>query len=202
MNSRPFTFSYAYLLTMSFVEGSAVMGVELASAKMIAPFYGNTLYVWAAILGITLLGLLCGYLLGGAISKSYQTLPNLFIVLLIGGLLVLAMPYTSNFILETSLNWEVRSAITISALTYLFPPLVCFGMVTPMIIQLLGITSSKYGRIAGTVYAISTSGGILITFLYGFYMLPFIGLKISVILIALFLLIFPAHYAIKIMIAK
>ena len=187
---------------MSFVEGSAVMGVELASAKMIAHFYGNTLDVWAAILGITLLGLLCGYLLGGAMSKSYPVLPGLFIVLFIGGILVLAMPYMSNLILETTIDWEVRLAITISVIFYLFPPLVCFGMVTPMIIRLLSATSSKYGKIAGTVYAISTSGGILITFLYGFYMLPFIGLKISVLLMALFLLIFPAHYALKMLIAK
>ena len=56
---------------VSCLEGAAVMIGELAGAKLIAPFYGNSLYVWTSVLGTTLIGLASGYYLGGIVSKKY-----------------------------------------------------------------------------------------------------------------------------------
>ena len=56
------------LYVLSFIEGGAVMGAELVSAKMIAPYFGNSLYVWASVLGVTLTSLMIGYLIGGRLS--------------------------------------------------------------------------------------------------------------------------------------
>ena len=53
------------LLLVAFIEGGAVMAIELAGAKMVAPFYGTSLYVWASVLAVTLSGLTTGYFLGG-----------------------------------------------------------------------------------------------------------------------------------------
>ena len=54
-----------FLFLLAFMEGASVMACELLGAKMISPFFGSSLYVWAAVLGMTLFGLMSGYYTGG-----------------------------------------------------------------------------------------------------------------------------------------
>jgi hypothetical protein len=61
-----------FLLFLAFIEGASVMACELLGAKMIAPFFGSSLYVWASVLGITLFGLMTGYYTGGYLSEKIK----------------------------------------------------------------------------------------------------------------------------------
>ena len=56
------------LLILSFVEGAVVMVAELCGAKLLAPIFGSSLYVWASVMGITLGALASGYFYGGWLS--------------------------------------------------------------------------------------------------------------------------------------
>ena len=51
-----------------FVSGAVLLGVEIASSRVLAPFFGNSLYVWGALIGVVLTGLAIGYWLGGALA--------------------------------------------------------------------------------------------------------------------------------------
>jgi predicted membrane-bound spermidine synthase len=73
----------------------------------------------------------------------------------------------------------VRLGSLFSVLFFLSPSLICMGMVSPIIIQLISDSDENPGKVAGTVYAISTVGGILTTFLFGFYLIPELGIKAS-----------------------
>ncbi len=53
------------LYTISFVEGASVMAAEICGAKLLAPFFGSSLYVWSSVMAITLGGLASGYFIGG-----------------------------------------------------------------------------------------------------------------------------------------
>ncbi len=53
------------LLFLSFIEGAVVMAAELCGAKLLAPVFGSSLYVWASVMGITLAALALGYFLEG-----------------------------------------------------------------------------------------------------------------------------------------
>ena len=64
------------LLFFAFFEGFCVMAVGLFSAKLIAPYFGGSLYVWASVLGITLLSLMIGYYSGGLIPEILPTPGN------------------------------------------------------------------------------------------------------------------------------
>jgi predicted membrane-bound spermidine synthase len=183
-----------YLFLIAFVEGGCLMGTELVGAKLVAPYYGNSLYVWAAVLGLTLGGLATGYFLGGMTSKKYPYHSTLHLIVALSALLVALMPLTSSAIMEATLALPLRVGITISCLVFLFPPLVTFGMVSPMIIRLNTTEVAVVGRSAGTVYAISTFGGIVITFLFGFYFIPYIGLWQSCVTMAVALGIFPVGF--------
>lgn len=183
-----------FLFLVSFVEGGAVMAVEITGAKLVGPHYGSSLYVWSAVLALTLGGLAGGYFLGGYVSHRFPQRRALFVIMLLSALLVAPMPWLAPWIMQATLGMELRLGITLSALVYLFPPLVCFGMVSPLIIRLISTHRDLIGHAVGKIYAISTLGGILTTFAVVFYAIPEVGMRETLLFTAACLAIFPLLY--------
>jgi predicted membrane-bound spermidine synthase len=182
------------LFLVSFLEGGALMATEIAGARLVAPFYGNSLYVWAAVLGLTLTGLAGGYFLGAALSKRSAPLSILHGVLLLAALFVAIMPWSAAAIMSATLGLDLRLGITVSCLVFLVPPLVCFGTVSPLIIDLLGRSGGMAGHMAGKVYAISTLGGIVATLAVALWTIPEIGLWQTLSATALLTAVIPTLY--------
>lgn len=170
------------------------MAVEITGAKIVGPFYGTSLYVWSAVLALTLGGLAAGYFAGGWVSRRFPDRRALFTIMLVSALLVAPMPWIAPWVMEATMGMDLRIGITISALVYLFPPLVCFGMVSPLIIRLVSTHRDLIGRATGTVYAISTLGGILVTFTVVFYAIPEAGMRETLLVTAGCLAFFPLLY--------
>ena len=186
------------LYLMAFIEGGALMSMELIGSKMIAPYYGASLYTWTAVLATTLGGLALGYYLGGMYSEKYENKKMLFLLFLVSGVLVLTVQFYGTFIMQITLPMEIRMGVTISAFVILTPILLCFGMVSPLIINILHKDYNLAGQVAGTVYAISTFGGVLFCLPFGLYVIPFIGIKISILIIGVLLLVGAGIYKLSI----
>lgn len=165
--------------SLAFVEGGAVMCVELCSAKILSPYFGTSIYVWAAVLGITLTALTTGYYFGGYLSFKKSDTKVVAWLMLLGGLLLTLTPIISGFILPITINFSLITGTIVSLMCFLFLPLVMFGAVSPMLINLLTSQAKESGKNSGTVYAVSTLGGIFSTFLVGFYLLPNFGITIT-----------------------
>ncbi|MAP01300.1 MAG: SAM-dependent methyltransferase, partial [Flavobacteriales bacterium] len=159
--------SFWYLISISIIEGAAVMAVELLGAKLIAPSYGASLYVWATTLAVTMGGLTTGYLIGGFLSERHPNKVVLHYIVLASAIFVLIMPFTSSLIMSATLGMNLKLGIVLSSLCFVFPPLMCFGMVSPLIIRLISNEVNQVGNSVGTIYSISTLGGIAATFLFG-----------------------------------
>ena len=171
------THSRSFLFTLSFIEGASVMSAELIGAKMLAPFFGSSLYVWDTVMAVTLGGLAAGYFTGGYIAeKSKNNLWLFYIVLLAAGFTAF-MPLSSKLILMLSAELSLLPAIIISTILFLMPPVFLMGMVSPLIIEKVSDKEHHAGKMAGSIYAISTLGGIIATFAMGFYIIPQIGLS-------------------------
>lgn len=180
------------LYFLSFLEGGSVMVCELVGAKMLAPFFGTSLYVWAAVLGLTLFGLTSGYFLGGVFSKKYVNDDKLlFWILICAGFFLVLMPFSSQWIMNASIDFSLQTGAIISLMVFMFPPLLFMGMTSPVIINLLTKDADSAGNSAGNVYAISTLGGILFTFLSGFYLIPEFGVSKPVVVVGLGLALIP-----------
>ncbi len=181
-----------FLLLLSFIEGGSVMACELIGAKLLAPYFGTSLYVWAAALALTLGGLTLGYFIGGKLSLKYIGSEKLlYFVLLSGSALLILMPFSSAIIMEMTINFNLEMGAILSLLCFMVPPLTFMGMVSPIIINLLTKSADSAGSSAGNVYAISTLGGILYTFLMGFYVIPNFGLTMPAIISGLVLAVLP-----------
>ena len=175
------------LFLVALIEGGAVMAIELAGAKMVAPFYGISLYVWASVLAVTLGGLTTGYYLGGWATSRYPAIKLLIGVLLAGTVLICLMPLVALKIIPATNGLGLRMGSLVSCTLFMFLPLMCMGMVSPAIIQISNQDLKGTGRTAGTIYAISSVGGIIMTLLMGFFLLPEWGIRNSVYLTAVLL---------------
>ncbi|MEM0998698.1 MAG: fused MFS/spermidine synthase [Bacteroidota bacterium] len=180
-----------HLYMVSFIEGGALMAVELIGAKLITPFYGNSIYVWASVLGFTLGGLVIGYFVGGRFSARSPSRATLYKIVIASGILVALLPLVAPLILAMTSGMEFRLAILLSAMLILLPSIILFGMVSPMVIRLLTQRLEEVGRSAGTIYGVSTLGGILLNFTMGLLLIPFLGLRFSALLTSALLIGLP-----------
>lgn len=181
-----------FFLTLSFIEGACVMAAELLGAKLLAPFFGSSLYVWSSVMAVTLIGLALGYFIGGSLSARPKIEKRLYSVMIVGAIIIALMPFTVQMCFALFSKMSLLTSVLISATLLLVPPVFLMGMVSPLIITIIDGDMKNPGRSSGTVYAISTVGGILATFLFGFYIIPNFGLSSPCIITAVFLGMIPA----------
>jgi spermidine synthase len=160
-----------------FLAGAALLGLEIAASRVLAPYFGNSLYVWGALIGIVLAGLSTGYWLGGILADRYPT-PRLLVAMLgTGALLVLAIPYIDGWVLDRLVEWDPGPRLNpLLATIFLFgAPSVVLGTASPIAVRLLGRSIAHLGRTAGRLFAVSTAGSIAGTFATAFWLIPELG---------------------------
>ena len=160
-----------------FIAGGVLLGLEIASSRVMAPFFGNSLYVWGSLIGIVLAGLSTGYWLGGIVADRYPT-PRLLVALLgAAALLVLAIPFVDGWVLDRVVAWDPGprlNPVIATILLFGLPSLV-LGSVSPVAVRLKARSIEQLGRTAGRLFAISTAGSIAGTFLTSFWLIPELG---------------------------
>lgn len=182
---------------MAFTEGAAVMATQLVGAKMLTPVYGSSLYVWGSILGITLVALSSGYFLGGLLSHRKNRESILFWCLTLAALFITLMPLLAKNVIFEFDNLGPIPAVLLLCSLYLLPPLILLGATTPMIINIISSHLDEAGSASGTVYAISTCGGILATLLSGFLFIPEYGLTATAQAAGFILILLPIYVLLK-----
>ena len=180
-----------HLFLVLIVEGFSLMAVELSGAKLLAPFYGSSLYVWTAVLSITVFGLTLGYYSGGRLSEKHASEKLLALILAASALLVFSMPGSAPLIIQMTSQMSLIPGICVASFLLLIPPMFCFGLVGPMVVRLMAQKMETLGNVAGTVYFTSTLGGIIATFAFGFFCIPEFGLTFCAHITALALAISP-----------
>ncbi len=167
------------------------MSAELIGAKMLAPYFGSSLYVWSTVMAVTLGGLASGYFLGGLISSRKNNPKTLYVVVLIAALFIMLMPVSSEMILSLSGKHALLPSVILCTTFFLLPPVLMMGMVAPLIIHALEPEQGQAGKAAGAVYAVSTIGGIFSTLITGFWLIPEFGLRLPCICLGMILSIIP-----------
>ncbi len=164
---------YGLYLTV-FLTGAAVMVIELLGTRMIAPFYGASLYVWSSLISVTMIALAIGYFLGGRLADSSKKI-GLSMIIAAAGLGTLLIPWVTRPILLATDVLGLRLGAFCSALVLFTPGLTFLGMVGPFAIKLSTRHLEGLGKSAGAIYAISTFGSVVGTLFLGFFLFPLVG---------------------------
>jgi len=171
------------LLVLVFVSGMASLGVEFGAARLLAPYFGTSLYVWGVLIGLVLVYLSAGYVIGGRLADRYPRPELLYQITAWAGLWIGVIPLLSYPILLASQQGFKELSVglvagTLLATVLLFAvPVTLLGCVSPFAIRLLLKDVESGGNTAGRVYALSTAGSILGTFLPVFWFIPTYGTR-------------------------
>ena len=171
---------------IAFISSFCVMVIELIAARILAPYIGVSLYTWTSIIGIILTGIALGNYLGGKIADKYASSLVLMAIFFASGLTTIAiLPATKYF---ASASWFDNLPLMVNFVLktgcIFFIPAIILSMVSPMVIKLTLADLGKTGGVVGTIYACSTAGAILGTFMTGFYFIIWFGTNTLVWLIA------------------
>jgi spermidine synthase len=183
-----------YLLLTVFVAGMTSLGVELSAARLLDPFFGNSIIIWANLIGLVLIYLSLGYWIGGRWADQDPRESTLFQITAWAAFAVGLIPLVSAPILRWSVigfaNYNVGVLVgsLLGVLVLFSVPMTLLGTVSPFAIRLAVKDVEHSGNVAGTIYALSTLGSILGTFLPVLVLIPLIGTRRTFLLLSLFLL--------------
>lgn len=157
------------------ISGACVLALEILGTRVLGPFYGVSLFLWSALIAVTLAALSAGYLLGGAWADRGPRAGRLAWILAAAGAWVLLVPLLRAPLLASSDGLGLRGAVLVAAVGLFFPPLTLLGMVGPYAIRLSAGRLEEVGRVAGSLFAVSTLASVAAALLTGFWLIPAVG---------------------------
>jgi len=182
-NSAPAPVPGWMLLATIFVTGNVVMMLEVVGTRVVGPYFGVGLYVWSALITVTLLALAAGYWVGGQLADRRRQPEILYGVIGISAILVLLVPVLRYPLLSAAGGLGMKSGVLLGSTVLFGPALFLLGMVTPYATKLYADQFEKLGSRVGLLYSISTLGSFLGTLTMGFYLIPYF--RLATILLAL-----------------
>ncbi len=178
-----------------FGAGIGALATEITASRLIAPYFGSSTIVWANLIGIVLAALAVGYWLGGRVADRRPEPSLLGFIVLGSAICVAAIPFVAKPFLEVTVDGLDKASVGavigsfLSVLLICAPPVVLLGMVSPFAIRLAVTSVVTAGAVAGRLYALSTAGSLVGTFLPALVLIPAVGTQRTFLVIAALLAI-------------
>jgi spermidine synthase len=164
-----------------FVSGMTALAVELAASRLLGNVFGTSNLVWANIIGLILVYLTAGYFIGGRWADRHPSPAVFYRIMAWAALTTAIVPVVSHPVLgwAAAAVEKLDAAIVLgsfaSVLVLFSVPVTLMGCISPFAIRLALADVQAAGNISGRLYAISTLGSIIGTFLPVLWLIPAIG---------------------------
>jgi hypothetical protein len=162
----------AELFSTVFLTGAAVILVEIVGTRVIGPVYGVNLFVWSALLAVTLGSLAVGYYAGGVLVDRTPAPRLLSMVVAAAGVLLGLVPLFRLVVLRAAESLGPRGGPLVAATLLFAPSLLTLGMIGPIAVRLATKEVRFAGHGVGAVYAVSTVGSLAGTMVTSFVLIP------------------------------
>lgn len=192
-----------FLYISVFITGAAVLVIEILGTRILAPFFGSTIFVWSSLLATTMGVLALAYFLGGKIIDRWPKTKVFYSFILFGGFSLMLVMKASHAVLLFSDKFGMRFGPLVASIFLFSIPLFFLGVASPMVIGLISKNLKTTGSCSGLVFAIGTVGSIFGALLSGFFLLPYFSLSFiflafgAVLLILAFLGFIISDFSIK-----
>ncbi len=182
-----------YLYFTVFCSGMTSLAIEFGASRLLGNTFGTSNLVWASIIGLILIYLTVGYFIGGRWADRSPKPQTMYTVLAWGGFTAGLIPFIARPVLRMAADAFDQLQVGIlfgsfTAVLILFVvPVTLLGTISPFAIRLAIVDSRQAGRISGQIYAISTLGSFIGTFLPVLVMIPLVGTTLTFLVFSLFL---------------
>jgi hypothetical protein len=182
------------IYVLAFVGGFVIMSLELLGGRVLAPYFGSSIYTWGSIITVFMLSLALGYLFGGRLSLHHPSLKKFGTIFGVGAVLLYPLVYFA----EPAMIWifdrieDPRYGSLLAASLLFILPTVILGMISPYSVRLLVETTHESGQVAGRLYFVSTMGSALGTLATSFYFVLWFEINTILTLLAAALVVMTA----------
>lgn len=169
--SKP-TMRKLVIILLAFCAGFSIMSFELLGGRMLAPFFGSSVYVWGSIITVFMLALSLGYLIGGKLSLNSPNLNKFAIIFISAAISLLPAIYFAEPLFEFVFQYieDPRYGSLVAASLVFLIPSIILGMIAPYSVRLLTVSADSSGQTAGFLYFVSTLGSAIGTIMTSFYL--------------------------------
>lgn len=170
-----------YLYVAVFTSGMTTLAVELSASRLLGSVFGTSNLVWANIIGLILLYLTAGYFIGGRWADRSPYPATFYRILIWGAFLSALIPLVARPVLLIAADAVIRAQAAsglgsfLTVLLLFSIPITLLGCVSPFAIRLAIYEVENAGKISGRIYAVSTLGSLIGTFLPTLYLIPELG---------------------------
>jgi MFS family permease len=178
------------LIALVFLGGMSSLAVEMVAARLMAPYFGDSQFVWATLIGLTLIYLTIGYSLGGRLADRAPRPLALYQLTAVAAASIGLIPPLASVVLGWAAaafgrpDSDITAGPLIAALVLFSLPVTLLGCVSPYAIRLRVKAVGTAGSTAGRLYALSTVGSILGTFVPVFWLMPYYGVRATIFIFA------------------
>lgn len=173
----------------AFISGAVLMGLELVGSRILAPYFGNSIFVWGSLISVFLLSLSTGYFVGGKIADRHPSRILLGGIIVFSGIIIFCLtwifPLINSYIFDLDFGYK-WNPLAASLILFILPG-IGMGIVSPFVVKLSADKLENIGNTSGKIYAISTAGSITGTLLTAFFMIPAWGTKTDLKILGLIL---------------
>jgi spermidine synthase len=174
-----------YLYFTVFAAGMTTLAIEFTASRLLGSVFGTSNLVWASIIGLILIYLTVGYFVGGWWADRSPYPKTFYAILVWGAFLSGVIPFVARPVLRMAADAfdELQVGVlagSFSAVLVLFSiPITLLGVISPFAIRLALRDSREAGQVSGRIYAISTLGSFVGTFLPVLVMIPLLGTTLT-----------------------
>lgn len=167
----------AELFATAFISGAVVMALEILGSRLLAPVFGNSLFVWGALIGVILAAMSSGYAMGGWLADRHPGGVVLAGLLVFSGAWTLLLAWAGQPVMFKVSSWieDPRWGPCLAASILLAPPAFGLSGVLPALLRLSIGDMGHLGRHTGAMIAVSTVGSLVGTWGTAFYLLTWLG---------------------------
>lgn len=161
----------AVVIAVAFVSGFCIMTIEMLGARIMAPYFGGSQYVWGSIITIFMLALALGYLLGGRLSMRNPNPVTYAMFFIAAAVFSLPIILFADVIMQPIFLTidDPRYGSLFASIAMYFVPTCILGMISPYSVRLLVKSHEHSGHMAGKLYFVSTIGSAAGTLGTSFY---------------------------------
>lgn len=183
-----------------FLSGAIILSLELLSSRILTPFFGVSLYIWAGILAVTLISLSIGYDRGGKASEVTDlddvnktvVLESLFLLQpAVAALAITVSCFLYPYVFIYIARFDLIVGAFVSSIILLFMPLIAMSAMNPILIALVSLkekgNKNGAGHNSGRVLFISTMGSVAGVILAAFVLIPNVSNFKSMLLLSILL---------------
>jgi len=176
MPARSYRFGLLLSVTLC---GMAVLILEITATRILAPYFGNSIFTISSVISIVLAALGLGYYLGGSLADRRPSAVWFFSLIATAGFSVLLLQLFNALLLPgIAYRLSLISGPAIVSLLMFFLPALFLAMLSPFAITLLHAREPDrgVGRASGLVFFWSTLGSIAGSLGTGFLLVPHWGI--------------------------